>query len=440
MEENMKLKKIKLYGLKSISEIVEVSFSDLNVSVIYGDNGCGKTTLLRVINAVLQKDDSILLNENVEKVDIVYENNDIEKAVHIKKEEVKTQISEDFDKENGNGEEHYITRTRYNWDEVVNSDFANVSSILFGVNRGITNTVNISAENLYNYISRSRFSNCFRNRDEIREFCHYLSRNINMNQRRRRGVRIKDSIDFSDSVLTIDNVEMNAIEQLLIERYSLAKQVSVMRVQKALFDTLADACNSTKDDNIDLNQLKELLIKNKEKLINTLNQIESNTLSDKIISILSENDIEIIVKECDDNPLLTKLIVNMSMEIEKEEGLLQSVRTLKEVFDDYIGPRKSIEIDEDGVIIKFNGSDEKHTIANLSSGERHLLVLLTVFIIEGRERNILMIDEPEISLNLKWQRKLMPLLSELAPNAQIIVASHSPSIAKADSRYLVELR
>jgi len=261
-----------------------------------------------------------------------------------------------------------------------------------------------------------------------------------MNQRRRRGVRIKDSIDFSDSVLTIDNVEMNAIEQLLIERYSLAKQVSVMRVQKALFDTLADACNSTKDDNIDLNQLKELLIKNKEKLINTLNQIESNTLSDKIISILSENDIEIIVKECDDNPLLTKLIVNMSMELEKEEGLLQSVRTLKEVFDDYIGPRKSIEIDEDGVIIKFNGSDEKHTIANLSSGERHLLVLLTVFIIEGRERNILMIDEPEISLNLKWQRKLMPLLSELAPNAQIIVASHSPSIAKADSRYLVELR
>mgnify|MGYP005779253465 FL=1 len=51
-----------------------------------------------------------------------------------------------------------------------------------------------------------------------------------------------------------------------------------------------------------------------------------------------------------------------------------------------------------------------------------------------------MVDEPEISLNMVWQRKLLPLLNELAPNAEIIVASHSPSITRANSKYLVELR
>ena len=129
-----------------------------------------------------------------------------------------------------------------------------------------------------------------------------------------------------------------------------------------------------------------------------------------------------IVKECQNNVLLTKLIVNMSNELEKEEGLLQSLGTLKSVFDEYIGPNKYIEISENNIEVKSKNSKEKHGIDNLSSGEKHLLVLLTIFIVEGRER------------------KLMPLLSKLAPDAQIIVASHSPSIAKTNTQFLVELR
>ena len=64
--------------------------------------------------------------------------------------------------------------------------------------------------------------------------------------------------------------------------------------------------------------------------------------------------------------------------------------------------------------------------------------MLTIFVIEGSNRQIFMVDEPEISLNMKWQKKLLPL-HELAPNAEIIVASHSPSIAHENSQYLVEL-
>jgi predicted ATP-dependent endonuclease of OLD family len=37
-------------------------------------------------------------------------------------------------------------------------------------------------------------------------------------------------------------------------------------------------------------------------------------------------------------------------------------------------------------------------------------------------------DEPEISLHLDWQRKLIGYIRELNPNVQIIMSTHSPGI------------
>jgi len=42
--------------------------------------------------------------------------------------------------------------------------------------------------------------------------------------------------------------------------------------------------------------------------------------------------------------------------------------------------------------------------------------------------DFILLDEPEISLDIEWQEKLLATISKLAPNSQIIVASHSPSI------------
>lgn len=130
----------------------------------------------------------------------------------------------------------------------------------------------------------------------------------------------------------------------------------------------------------------------------------------------------------------------MSRELNEESVFLQAINRLTEVFNEYIGPDKYLSITDNEALIKFHNSNDTHRIEALSSGERHLLVLLTIFVIEGDKRSIFMVDEPEISLNMTWQRKLLPLLHELAPNAEIIVASHSPSIAKENSNYLVELR
>jgi predicted ATP-dependent endonuclease of OLD family len=37
-------------------------------------------------------------------------------------------------------------------------------------------------------------------------------------------------------------------------------------------------------------------------------------------------------------------------------------------------------------------------------------------------------DEPEISLHFDWQKKLIQYITELNPNVQIILATHSPAV------------
>lgn len=67
-------------------------------------------------------------------------------------------------------------------------------------------------------------------------------------------------------------------------------------------------------------------------------------------------------------------------------------------------------------------------LQKLSSGEKQLLlILLNVFLLEGKTAVVFM-DEPEIALHVSWQYKLLDTLTNLNPEAQFIVTTHSPSI------------
>ncbi len=431
---DIKLKAVEVKRDYSLNSILKVDFSCYNISVIYGENGCGKTTILRLINAFLSQNDSVLSQEKVMWMSMKFQSNGREKKIRVDKKEQAENIKD----EKGNAIEQISMY--YDWSEYRKSELVVMSSILFGVNRGIANNSHISEEEIYDSIMRTKYRDKFDMGSDLVMFCHNLSRNLNMNQKRRMGRRIKSSLDLSSPVLNIDSVSMDVIEELLVERFRKAKMITNDKVQKALFDTLADACDSLDDIDISEVDYHKLLLKNKDRLILALTAGSTNTLSERIVEILRAVDEQGMVSETGENPLLKKLIVNMSNELNKESEYIQAVNRLEEIFNDYIGPEKYLKISEEKAIVKFHGSEETHKIGALSSGERHLLVLLTIFVIEGNRRHLFMADEPEISLNMLWQRKLLPLLSELAPNAEIIVASHSPSIAKANSNFLVELR
>lgn len=77
----------------------------------------------------------------------------------------------------------------------------------------------------------------------------------------------------------------------------------------------------------------------------------------------------------------------------------------------------------------------------LSSGEQQLL-LLFCYILTGRDKPcIFMVDEPEISLNIKWQRKLIQSLLDITEGSdiQFIFASHSMELLAQHRNRVVKL-
>ena len=64
----------------------------------------------------------------------------------------------------------------------------------------------------------------------------------------------------------------------------------------------------------------------------------------------------------------------------------------------------------------------------LSSGEKQLLIILLTVLCQYEKPSILLMDEPEISLHLRWQYELINIIRTLNPNCQVIIATHSPSL------------
>lgn len=88
---------------------------------------------------------------------------------------------------------------------------------------------------------------------------------------------------------------------------------------------------------------------------------------------------------------------------------------------------KTVTIDDKNRVI-FQKGNVIIPIERLSAGEKQMLLLLfTLFLMEDKP-NVLLLDEPEISLHIEWQDKLIALMSELNPNCQIIMTTHSPNI------------
>ena len=64
----------------------------------------------------------------------------------------------------------------------------------------------------------------------------------------------------------------------------------------------------------------------------------------------------------------------------------------------------------------------------LSSGEKQMLTILLAVYLENGEHYVLFMDEPEVSLHVEWQKKLIGIIRQLNPNVQIILSTHSPAM------------
>ena len=64
----------------------------------------------------------------------------------------------------------------------------------------------------------------------------------------------------------------------------------------------------------------------------------------------------------------------------------------------------------------------------LSSGEKQMLAILLTVLVQDNQHYVLFMDEPEVSLHIEWQKRLIDLCLELNPNVQIVLTTHSPAV------------
>ena len=78
--------------------------------------------------------------------------------------------------------------------------------------------------------------------------------------------------------------------------------------------------------------------------------------------------------------------------------------------------------------IMFTQIGEELSPYKLSSGEKQMLAIMLTVLIEDNEPHVLFMDEPEVSLHIDWQQRMIEIIRELNPNVQIILTTHSPAL------------
>lgn len=122
-------------------------------------------------------------------------------------------------------------------------------------------------------------------------------------------------------------------------------------------------------------------------------------------------------------------IKNVVKEIDRVEKRIEKINAPRQRFQQllesmYSGNKRIVFSEKDITVEVANKA--KIGLPSLSSGEKQLFFIALEAIRSGNSS--LIIDEPELSLHVDWQKKLVASLGELNPAMQLIMATHSPEI------------
>jgi len=125
-------------------------------------------------------------------------------------------------------------------------------------------------------------------------------------------------------------------------------------------------------------------------------------------------------------PYISSLLVQMEA-LEESRAFIDAYVTAVNSFL----TRKTFSYEvREGMRLTLDNSGTPIPLAALSSGEKHLLLLLSYAVVARASEAFFIIDEPELSLGLEWRRMLVPALLSCADptKAQFLLASHAVEI------------
>lgn len=422
-----KIEKISVKGIIGIYDY-EINFMEGNseIKTIYSENGCGKTNLLRLIycvtsksSAELQKIFSILFKELEVKASgkrisfIRRTNKSIDLNIYSKSGEIV------FSSELNPGDLKNISDPELG-DEIQGK----YRDICLNIRKYTGNSVYLGTNRL-NDVDETQASRIARIKWRMRH-------------------RNDPDMDYDPLDIVIESV-LDELSNSLIrnaQRMTIASRGRMgvySQIVKSIFNDSnnGDGVNSdTEARNSILEKIKEidnLEYKNLVGEYELINFAEYNSIKNMVSNTPSENAKQFL-------HLYPILMPYFDSLMEKIQDVSPAARLIGSFIESINTMFRDKEINysiQDGFRVHSNiVSEDKRDrggirFDKLSSGEKHIIFLLAKVIISAtRGDSLLIIDEPEISLGIQWQRLFVKYAQECAyeSNLQIVMATHSPLI------------
>ncbi len=115
------------------------------------------------------------------------------------------------------------------------------------------------------------------------------------------------------------------------------------------------------------------------------------------------------------------------------------LETVRRALEKFLPEFKNLTVRRNPLRMEVDKNGKTLSVAQLSDGEKCLIALVgdlarrLAIANPGREnqlegRGIVLIDEIDLHLHPKWQRKIIPTLISVFPNIQFVVSTHSPHV------------
>lgn len=133
-----------------------------------------------------------------------------------------------------------------------------------------------------------------------------------------------------------------------------------------------------------------------------------------------------------------------TQDIQKKIAVLGPLANRISIFLDSINAKlrnKQIHINKESGLIAKDALGSILSLEHLSSGEQHEIVLAFELVFNMPKDSLVLLDEPELSLHVTWQRMFLPELMNISREVgfDCIIATHSPFIVGARTDLLVLL-
>lgn len=433
------IKKFKITGLFGFRN-VDIDFDD-NVKILIGENGFGKTTILNSLYYLLNKKYAKLSNIEFETMELNFQN---EEKIQFTKFELESYIN--YVESNNNRRmppsvlKHLETLDLYKLIDDVDINEAKI--IDFIKNNEIRHfaPVQIMVREISKYIKDYPSFDVFDRLEKIRNVLNFSilylptyrrveedlknlgsfkERIIHRNDSRSYYREIEEDLEVTDD--TLIHFGMEDVKKKIITVEQEIEKSTITGFSKLTGQMLSLFLNGfRKVQDSEIEELDENTIKI---ILHRVGDNIPQKDKDGILKLLKD---KAKLKEKKD---LVSFIFKLIDIYNEHKHLDDKIKNFRDVCNEYLVD-KQFRYDESSVDLDIyrNGTDEKVEINKLSSGEKQIISIFSKIYLEKTENLIVLFDEPELSLSLPWQKRLLPDIMNSEKCKFLLAVTHSPFI------------